>query len=152
MSTQTDNNAWLDIWTEEISQQLNLIEESIIETVESLQTLLEDLNNITDEIQSHKEKLGQDQRLMNLEALVNAKKRLLFGTKQWRQLVENTIESNDEFKILQLLELAPKGAPFTKRLKDAYKHLMEKQQNSPEEVEVSESAAIEIIFQHSGIF
>lgn len=139
MSTQTDSKAWLDTWTKEISEQLNLIEESIIENIEALQTLLEDLNNITDEIESHKSKSGQeqDQRLINLQALVDAKKRLLFGTEQWRLLVEKTIESNDEFKILTLLELAPKGAPFTKRLKDAYKHLMENQQNSPEEVEVS---------------
>ncbi len=141
-TTQTDPDAWLRTWIQEITEQLNLIDKDVITDTQALITLLEDLHNIQEEIDSHLQHNSNqsscNESLEALNLLLAAKRAMLLSTTHWKSLVDEVISNGDEFKIFQLLEIIPQGAPFSKKLKEALNNLQQPrlQSNPEEETEV----------------
>ena len=136
-STQTDNDSWLESWISEISEHLNLIETNIITDTQALLTLLDDLHNIEEELDSNMSRNEDNeflrQKLIRMKSLVTNKRYLLLKHENWKSLVRQIIHENDEFQLLHLLEIVPQNTPFVDQLKSALKQI---KQQREEELEV----------------
>ena len=142
LSTQTDPNAWLNIWIQEISDQLSSIELNMISDSQNLISLLEEMHSIDEELDSNLQRIEQSEhpekeisgKLSNLQSDLYSKRQDLLAGQCWENIVEELIREKDEEKIRKLLEILPKGAPFSKKLKEALKSKPIQTSLSPETV------------------
>ena len=129
LSTQTETDAWTRAWISQINQQLNSIETHMITDTQNLLTLLDDLSNLSQELESNQQKITDTDLLKSLQDLkhhLKGKKSDLLYSQQMNYLVDQLINENDEFNIMRLLQIIPSKGPFTKRLKEALRKIQEK--------------------------
>ena len=122
LSTQTDQCAWILLWLQETSEQLRAIEIELIKDTNELLSHLEALHTTNLELVSNQQMYTQDHfhaRLQFLEKDLSMKQQQLLSHGLWEKLIKEVIEKDDKEKIRLLLEIIPKGAPFSKRLKEA---------------------------------
>ena len=123
---------WTKTWIYQVSQQLNSIETHMISDSQNLLTLLDDLFNLTEELESQKQKITDTdllKRLNNLQNQLNEKRSELVRSQHMNYLVDEIINENDEFNILKLLQVIPPKGPFTKRLREALKIIQQRKNN-----------------------
>ena len=104
----------------------------MISDSQNLLTLLDDLFNLTEELESQKQKITDTdllKRLNNLQNQLNEKRSELVRSQHMNYLVDEIINENDEFNILKLLQVIPPKGPFTKRLREALKIIQQRKNN-----------------------